>query len=71
MKMKTIRKAVKYNECFDTTLSIRVNVSSDDPNKVKGLLKEKVNKLLDEILNSEYEHGEAKSAIGITWKKDF
>jgi hypothetical protein len=61
----------KYSECFETTLSIRVDVSSDDPNKVKRLLREKVDKLLEEILDNEYEHGEAESAIGITWKKDF
>ena len=64
-------KETTYSECFETILSIKVDVSSDDPNKVKGLLKEKVNKLLEEILNNEYEHGEAESAIGITWKKDF
>lgn len=64
-------KAVKYSESFETTLSIRVEVSSADSNMVKSLLKEKVNNLLEEILNSEYEHGEAESAIGIAWKKDF
>lgn len=71
MDVVFMNKETTYSECFETTLSIRVDVSSDDHNKVKGLLKEKVNKLLEEILNSEYEHGEAESAIGITWKKDF
>ena len=66
-----MNKETTYSECFETTLTICIEVSSDDPNKVKALLKEKVDKLLEEILNNEYEHGEAESAIGITWKKDF
>lgn len=60
-----------YSECFESTLSIRVEVRSDDPNKVKGLLRNKVDKLLEEVLNNEYENGEAESVSGITWKKDF
>lgn len=64
-------KRTTYSEVFETTLSIRVEVSSDDPNKIKALLKEKVHQLLEEILNGEYEHGEAESAQGITWKNDF
>lgn len=59
-----------FSECFETTLCIRVEVCSDDPNKVKALLKEKVHQLLEEILNGEYVHGEAESVHGITWKKD-
>jgi hypothetical protein len=64
-------KTIQYSECFETTLSIRVEVRSDNPNKVKGLLRNKVNKLLEEVLNNEYENGEAESVRGITWKKDF
>lgn len=64
-------KQPTYCECFDTTLSIRVSVTSDDPSKVKALLKEKLHRLLEEILNAEYEHGEAESVHGITWMKDF
>lgn len=64
-------KQTTYCECFDTTLSIRVVVTSDDPSKVKALLKEKLHRLLEEILNGEYEQGEAESAHGITWRKDF
>lgn len=64
-------KQMSYSECFETTLSIRVEVSSDDPIKVKALLKAKVHRLLEEMLNTEYEYGEAESAHGITWKKDF
>jgi len=65
-----MRKPLIYNERFETTLSIRVQVSSDNPNKVKVLLKEKVHHLLEEILNGEYKYGEAESAYGITWKKE-
>lgn len=64
-------KQSTYSECFETTLSIRVEVCSDNASKVKVLLKEKVHRLLEEILNAEYEHGEAESVSGITWKKDF
>jgi len=64
-------KQTTYCECFVTTLSIRVEVSSDNPSKVKALLNEKVHRLLEEILNGEYEHGEAERVSGITWKKDF
>lgn len=64
-------KDIKYSECFETTLSIRVEVTSTDPSKVKTLLKEKVHQLLEEILNGDYEHGEAQSASGLTWKNDF
>ena len=60
-----------FSECFETTLCIRVEVSSDDPNQVKVLLKERVHQLIEEILNSEYKHGEAESAHGITWRNDF
>lgn len=64
-------KQTNYIECFETTLSIRVEVTSADPCKVKTLLKEKVHQLLEEILNGEYEHGEADSTSGLTWKSDF
>lgn len=64
-------KQKTYNECFETILSIRIEVSSDNSNNVKQLLRQKVNKLIEEILNSQYEHGEAVSATGITWKKEF
>lgn len=60
-----------YSECFETTLSVRVKVTSNDAAKVKALLRKKVHQLLEEILNGEYEHGEAESAQGITWKNDF
>lgn len=69
--MVEMEKLMKYSECFETNLCVRVEVTSDDPIKVKALLKAKVHRLLEEMLNTEYEHGEAKSAHGITWNKDF
>lgn len=66
-----MEEPMKYSECFETNLCVRVEVASDDPTKVKALLKAKVHRLLEEILNGEYEHGEAERVSGITWKKDF
>ena len=66
-----MKKPLKYSEKFETALCISVEVTSDDPTKVKTLLKAKVHRLLEEILNTHYENGEAESAHGITWKNDF
>jgi len=69
--MVEMEKPMKYSECFETNLCVRVEVTSDDPTKVKALLKAKVHRLLEEMLNAHYENGEAESAHGITWKNDF